>query len=120
MAHLTTPCTKAARFIPRTIKSKKKERLDLESLNDPVVRSSFVNTAGEHLKTIDLTADNSTINSQLVSAINTAATETILKKESIRFSQPWQNDIMLKELYEQRDLQRKNNASSKTINITTK
>ena len=122
IAHLTTPCTKAARYTPRSVKSQKskKQRLDLKSLNDPDIPASFVNVAGVHLEAIDLTADNETINSQLVSSMNNAADETIPKRKNNRVLQPWQEDATLKELYDQRDLQRKNNASSKTINTTTK
>ena len=119
---MTTPCTKAARYTPRSVKSqkKKRQRLNLKALKDSNIHATFVNAAGVHLETIDLTADNETINSQLVSAMNNAADEAIPKIENSRFFQPWQEDATLKELYNQRDLQKKNNASSKTINITTK
>ena len=121
IAHLSTPCSKASRFVPRSYQQKKKkEQLDVKSLNDPVIHTNFINAAAEHLSVIDLEADNSSINSQFVNAINTAATETLSKKSRTRFSQPWQNDTILKELYDERDSQRKNNASSKTINTSTK
>ena len=44
MAHLSTPCTKAARFIHRSSQQKKeKELLDMKSLKDPVIWKNFNN-----------------------------------------------------------------------------
>ena len=94
--------------------------LDHKSLDNESVHKSFVDTAVERLEAINHTSDNSTINSQFVNAINSAATDTVPKKERKRVLHPWQEDTTLEELYEQRDLQRKSSASSELVNRTTK
>ena len=105
IAHISTPGTKAARYIPRSTKLVKKQKLNLKSLDNMTIHSNFINTAAEHLEAIPSTYDINDINKHLIAAIHTAAEETIPKKEKGRFLQLWQEDDILKELYKQRDLQ---------------
>ena len=92
----------------------------MKSLKDTVISKNFSNASAEYLSLVNLIAYNTAINSQFVGAINTAAKETLSRKSKTRFLQPWQDDVMLKELYHQRDLQKKSNVCSKLINTTTK
>ena len=49
----------------------------MKSHKEPVIRKNFNNAAAEYLSAVNLIADNTAINSQLLGAIKTAAKETL-------------------------------------------
>ena len=65
------------------------------------------------------TCDNTDIHNNLISAINTAAEKTI-PKEKERLVQPWQDDNVLKQMYEERDQLKRNNGNREELTRVTK
>ena len=97
IASLKTPCNKVTRYVKQNKKQTKK--LDLSALKNRDVETAFVDSAIEKLQSINLDQDNSSLNKDLLDAINTAASENIPNREKVPLNQPWRDDEKLNELF---------------------
>ena len=116
VASLNTPMNKVARHITRS--RKKTKKIDFGPLSDPVIESSFLKCAVDEIVQCNvLNADksNSTINTEFVKAINSAADKVLPKKEHAEVRQPWQDDEMLRNFYAEKDELLSRNADLNSI-----
>ena len=82
-----------------------KKHVNLDYLKQPDIGERCVKTILEKLKNLDLNSTNSVMNDHLISFINSATEETLLMQEKTGLYWPWDQIIILKDLYNLKDLQ---------------
>ena len=97
VANLKTPCSKLARYVKRTKKIQPKQ-FDLSALKIPEIGNDLKNEAINEMNSINLEADNSTLNKNLLKSINNAALNNLPKKANVKLYQPWHNGEKLKQI----------------------
>ena len=88
-----------------------KKHVKLNYLKQPDISERFVNTTLEKLENLDLNSTNSVRNDRLISSINSATEDTLPVREKTCCTSHWDNDIILKEVYDLKDQQITQNAN---------
>ena len=90
----------------------------MNSLKDPDVQQNFLETAVNKLESTDLQCNNTMINEQFTTSINKFAEQTLPVLEKPRLYQPWDDDDVLKSLYDLKDQQIAKNSDNKQLSNT--
>lgn len=101
VASVRTPTNKATRWSPRV---KKPESLNINALNEPDTRQSFMNRTAEKINWKENQLSTTQLSEKLVESIQTAAQETIPRKQRTESKHIWKSDEELNSLLDNRSM----------------